>query len=442
MRLRTFVGGAVCAAIATAAVLGGLYAWTKPAPIAPIEHAPPAPAPAVLAAGARVVALGDCMVCHTTEHGAAYAGGLGLRTPFGTIYSTNITPDRETGIGAWPLAAFRRALREGVSRDGHLLYPAFPFTHYTRMSDNDIELAYQYLMTRTPVRAEPPPNGLPFPLNVRPMLAFWNLLYLRPGDASIPARQDTPLERGRYLVDTLGHCASCHSGLTPMGGERKPPFQGGNIDGWDAPALTRLAGGPNPWSQADLTEYLRGGLSLAHGAAKGPMRPVTERLAGVPREDVEAIAAYLMSIQTAPPAAPAAPARAPAAAPAAATAPAAVALPPAAQARADDPGARLFGAACAGCHAAPAPMMRLAGRPSLARSSALHNAGPANFVQTVLQGVPWDASSRVYMPPFADTLSDAQIAQIAHYVRTGIAAQPDWHDVAATSAKLRKEIQP
>jgi mono/diheme cytochrome c family protein len=418
MRIRTLAGAAAAAGALLAAVLGGLYLWTRPAPLRAAAMPPPA-SDAALAAGARVVALGDCMVCHTAKDGAAYAGGLGLRTPFGTIYSTNITPDLDTGIGRWSAQAFRRALREGAARDGHLLYPAFPYIHYTRMSDQDIDLAYQYLMSRTPVRAAAPANDLMFPLNFRPMLAFWNALYLRPGAGSMPAAQATPVERGRYLVDTLGHCASCHSGLNPIGGERHPAFQGGQIDGWNAPALTRLTAGAAPWRHEDLVAYLRGGLSPAHGAAKGPMRPVTERLAGVPREDVEAIASYLMSIQasgmTTPP-------------------------PPAAAGAANgDAGARLFAGACAACHAAPAPMMRLAGRPGLERSSAVLGESPLNFVQTVLHGVPWEPGSAVYMPPFADTLSDGQIAELAAYIRTGVAGQAAWKDVAATSAKARKE---
>ena len=426
MRILSFARAAAAAGAVMAAALGGLYLWTRPAPL-PAAVLPAPPSAAVLAAGARVVALGDCMVCHTAKDGAPYAGGYGLRTPFGTIYSTNITPDPVTGIGSWSAQAFRRALREGVARDGHLLYPAFPYIHYTRMSDHDIELAYAYLMSRTPVRAEARRNELMFPLNFRPMLAFWNALYLRPGDARIPARQATPLERGRYLVDTLGHCASCHSGMNPLGGERHPAFQGGNIDGWDAPALTRLAAGSAPWRHEELVDYLRGGLSPAHGAAKGPMRPVTERLAQVPREDVEAIATYLMSIQADGGAAPQQQAQ-----------------PLAARTAAlltGDAGARLFEGACAGCHAAPAPMMRLAGRPGLARSSAVLGASPVNFVQTVLHGVPWEHGSAVYMPPFADTLSDAQVALLAAYIRTGIAGQPAWKDIATTSARVRKENQ-
>lgn len=433
MRLRTFATAAAAVAATLAVATAGLYLWTRPGAIAPLAHTPAPPRPALIAAGARVVALGDCMVCHTANHGAgqgaAYAGGLGLDTPFGTIYSTNITPDPETGIGRWSAQAFRRAMREGVSRDGHLLYPAFPYVHYTRMSDADIDLAYGYLMSREPVHSVAPENGLIFPFNFRPLLAFWNALYLRPGDAAIPARQDSQLERGRYLVDTLGHCASCHSGMTALGGERHPPFQGGKIDGWDAPALTRLAGGPAPWTQDELVDYLRGGLSAAHGAAKGPMRPVTERLAGVPRADVEAIAAYLMSIQSPAPAVPAVPA-----APSAPATPATLGAP----ARLDAQAGRLFASACAGCHAPAAPMMRVGERPALARSSAVLGERPDNFILTVLHGIPAESTSPVYMPPFADTLSDEQVALLAAYVRAG-AGQPAWPALAKQSAKLRKE---
>src|SRR5277367_2749017 len=133
---------------------------------------------ATLARGARVVAQGDCIVCHTAEGGSAYAGGLALKTPFGAIYSTNITPDAQTGIGRWSVEAFRRALRNGISRDGHWLYPAFPYVHYTHLADADIDDVYAYMMSRTPVHAVAPKNGLPLLFQFRPSLAFWNLLYL------------------------------------------------------------------------------------------------------------------------------------------------------------------------------------------------------------------------------------------------------------------------
>jgi len=431
MILRTVAAGAAV----VAAVLGIAIAWTRPAAIAPAAAPPAPPSAAVLAAGARVVALGDCMVCHTSPVGRAYAGGLGLATPFGTIYSTNITPDPDTGIGRWTSAAFRRALREGVARDGHQLYPAFPYTHTTRMSDQDIDLAYAYLMSRTPVRVRQPDNELIFPLNFRPLLAFWNMLYLRPGDGAAPGPGQ--VERGRYLVDALGHCAACHSGLNLLGGERNPPFGGGTVDGWHAPALTRLASGRVPWTQDDLADYLGSGLSLAHGAAKGPMRPVTERLAGVPRADVEAMAAYLMTIQQ------------PARAMVAASPQAAPALVPAAvkASGTESAGAALFAAACATCHGPAAPLTRLANRPALARSSAVTGDDPANFIQTVLHGIAWErpapgGAAAAYMPPFGDVLSDAQVADLAAWVRTGMAGRPAWSDVARASGKLRKEARP
>lgn len=401
----------IVASGAAVLVLGGLYAWTREAAIAPLHVVPDAGARDSRADGARIVALGDCMVCHTAKGGAPYAGGLALKTPFGTIYATNITPDPTTGIGNWPLEAFRRALRRGVSRDGHLLYPAFPYVHYTRMSDNDIALAYGFLMSRTPVQSRPPANDLMFPLNFRPLLAFWNLLNLTPGQGAAPA--DTgQIARGRYLVDTLGHCASCHSGLDPIGGERKPAFGGGTVDDWHAPALTTLTHGSAPWTEAELATYLRTGLSLSHGAAKGPMQAITDHLAETNEVDTKAMAHYLMTIQTPP---------------ATATS---TAAPPVS--RGD--GAALFAASCAGCHAAPAPMMRLAQRPSLARSSAVLGADPSNFILTVLHGV-----DGARMPPYAAVLSDGQVASLAAYVRSDLAAQPSWSGVSETTAHLRQE---
>jgi mono/diheme cytochrome c family protein len=412
------------AAAAAAVLMAALYGWSREPAIAPVATPPAAQAQA-LAEGRRIVALGDCMVCHTAAGDRAYAGGLPLNTPFGTIYSTNITPDPETGIGRWSLAAFTRAMRHGIARDGHLLYPAFPYTHYTRMSDRDIGLAYAYLMSRPAVAHVPPKNQLVFPLNFRPLLAFWNVLYLSPGSGAGMPENGATVQRGRYLVDTMGHCASCHSGLNLLGGERRPAFGGGDIDGWHAPALTSLAQGANPWTAAQLADYLQGGLAPRHGAAKGPMRPVTERLAEVPRDDVTAMAAYLMSIQRPPlattGAAPSGPAQAGPAAPMAVQ------------------GAMLFAAACASCHGGSAPMTTIANRPPLGRSTALLSANPTNFIQTVLHGIEWRGGSAVYMPPYAATLSDDQVASLAAYLRSGLSDLPAWHDVAARSTAIRKE---
>ncbi|MET0319409.1 MAG: cytochrome c [Duganella sp.] len=424
-----WTGALLLAACATA------MAWMLEPAIAPI--APPAAGrfdPQAVARGARVAAQGDCMVCHTAQGGAPFAGGLPLRTPFGTIYTTNITPDPETGIGNWPVAAFTRALRRGVARDGHLLYPAFPYIHYTRMSTQDIEDAYAYLMTRTPVVATPPPNQLIFPLGFRPLLAGWNLLYLRPGPVPADPARGALWNRGRYLVDGAGHCASCHSALGPIGGERSPAFGGGHIDGWDAPALTALLHAPRPWTEQQLALYLRHGWSAEHGAAAGPMAPVAHSLSQVPQEDTDAIAHYIMSLQDRrAPAAPSAPTDA---------ADATDASRGSGSAAAISQGRQLFAGACAGCHGAAAPMMAAGGRPSLALSGAVTGARPDNLIQTVLNGLPWTHTGQSsYMPPFAGTLTDAQIASIAAYVRADIGKRPPWPDVGQRVTRIRKENQ-
>lgn len=415
------LAAAAAAAVALLAAAGIMW---EPA-IAPV--AAPAPASfdrALTLEGARVVALGDCAVCHTAKGGQPFAGGLPLVTPFGTIYSTNITPDVQTGIGNWSLDAFTRAMRRGIARDGHQLYPAFPYIHFTRMSDREIEAAYAYLMRREPVTATPPANALIFPLNFRPLVAFWNVLFLRPGEAQHDPAQDEAWHRGRLLVDGLGHCAACHSPLNAIGGEKPGrAFDGGVVDNWEAPPLNRLASGPVPWTRAQLSTYLRTGISAAHGAAAGPMLPVALELATVPEADVDAIASYLMSLQK--------PAPAPAVVPvsAAVTDQSAIAR-----------GATLFTGACAACHGPGSPMQSVGARPSLATSSAVNASTPRNTIQMMLQGVAWNGEDAMhYMPAFAQAFDDQQLADLAAYLRATYSRQPPWTGVQDTIAKLRKE---
>ena len=414
-------------AVLTAGALAA--AWVVQPALAPV--APPAPGgfdPASVARGARIVAIGDCMVCHTATGGRPYAGGLPLRTPFGTIYTTNITPDAATGIGNWSLAAFTRALRHGVARDGHLLYPAFPYIHYTRLTDTDIGDAYAYLMTRTPVQAAAPDNKLIFPLGFRPLLAGWNLLYLRSGPKLADPVRDAEWNRGRYLVDGAGHCASCHSALGPIGGERNPAFGGGNIDGWDAPALTALLRAPKPWTAEQLALYLRHGWSPEHGAAAGPMAPVAHSLSLVPPEDTKAMATYLMSLQAAAEPAPQ---------------PRPTISPGSADTAHIRQGATLFAGACAGCHGDAAPMMATGARPPLNLSTAVAGARPDNLIQIVMNGVPWTQSrSTTFMPAFAASLNDKQIASIAAYVRADIGKRAPWPELDRRVTEIRKENQP
>ncbi|KAG8153780.1 c-type cytochrome [Burkholderia catarinensis] len=392
--------------------------------IAPIEPPPQASFDREqVRAGAKVVALGDCVVCHTAKDGKPFAGGLPLATPFGTIYATNITPDPDTGIGRWSQEAFARALRSGIARDGHQLYPAFPYVHFTRMSDQDIAAAYAYLMTREPVHASAPANDLIFPLNFRPPVAFWNILFLKQGEYRPDPAQSTEWNRGKQLVDGLGHCASCHSPLNAIGGEQTgKAFDGGIVDGWEAPPLNTLGHAARPWTRAQLVTYLRTGRASEHGAAAGPMLPVTRDLATVPVQDVEAIATYLLSIQK----------------PAARPAPVAVAnhaTSPDAQR-----GAVLFQASCAQCHGPASPMQSIGERPTLAFSTAVNADTPRNAIQMMFNGIGWHGEDTLnYMPSFIDQFDDRQIADLAAYIRGTYSGHPAWNDVEAMAAKLRKE---
>lgn len=417
-----WIGAAANIAVALAAAAAIMY---RP-PIAPI--APPSPDSfdaQLKREGARVVALGDCIVCHTAKGGRPFAGGLPLATPFGTIYATNITPDPQTGIGAWSEAAFARAVRHGISRDGHLLYPAFPYVHFTRMSDHDIAAAYACLMSREPVHASAPANELIFPLNFRPPVAFWNLLFLRAGPREADASQDAQWNRGKLLVDGLGHCASCHSPLNAIGGEKAGrAFDGGVVDGWEAPPLNALDSAAKPWTKTQLVAYLRTGRASEHGAAAGPMLPVTRDLATVPVEDVEAIATYILSLQK----------RAPSDATPAVGVAAREATP------AEQRGAVLFNASCAQCHGPGSPMQTIGERPTLAFSTAVNSGTPRNAVQMILNGIGWNGADAMnYMPSFMGVYDDRQIADIVAYVRGAYSTRPAWPDAEPLVAQLRKE---
>ncbi len=411
---------------------------------------PPADETTTLKHGAELTAIGDCAACHTAKRGAPFAGGRPLDTPFGTIYSNNITPDRQTGIGGWSLQDFTRSMRQGVSRDGHLLYPAFPYAHFTHMTDADIAAIYAYLMSRDAVQATAPANHLVFPLNFRPLIAVWNVFFLHPGvepdgQTSAPtptqaASHEAQLLRGKYLIDGPAHCAACHTPMNPLGAEKRGDAFGGNvIEGWEAPALTTLLRAPKPWTHDQLTAYLHTGFADQHGAAAGPMRPVTQSLANASDADVDAMASYLLSLQT-----PAAPTSADTAQQEA-QAKAVSANSPASSA-ADSAhiqnGATLFIAACASCHAAHAPMTTLGGRPSLALSTAVNSQDPRNALRLILDGIPPERGMRgAYMPAFAGMLTDAQISDLAAFLRAHFSSQPAWTLDQAEVEKLRKETR-
>lgn len=375
--------------------------------------------------GARVAEAGDCAVCHTRPGGQYLAGGLALVTPFGTLYSTNITPDIETGIGQWSLPAFQRAMREGVSRDGHLLYPAFPYAYYRRMTDEDIADVYAYLMSGPAVHAPAVQNRMNFPMNIRPLVSFWNLLFLHQQPLTPVAQQSATWNRGRYLVEGPGHCGGCHSPLNPLGAEKSNQhLAGGHVDGWEAPSLLGMASRTFPWSSAQLARYLRAEVVEGHGTAAGPMRPVSLSLTNMPASDADAIAEYLLSLKAPAPS------------------PVAPSIKPPSEVIGQTPGPLLFQSACAGCHGPAAPMRQIDGRPALDRTSALHATSARNFLKTVLEGVPaTPGPPGPSMPPFAASLDNHQLAALAGFLREQAKPGQPWADLSSTIDELRQEAQ-
>jgi mono/diheme cytochrome c family protein len=374
--------------------------------------------------GAALAAIGDCAVCHTAESGTPYAGGRPLATPFGTLYATNITPDEATGIGNWSPAAFQRAMRDGVSRDGRHLYPALPYEHFTHVSDDDLDAIYAFLMTRRAVHAEAPPNKLMFPLEFRPLLAGWKLLFLHKGGFVPSAGESDEWNRGAYLVEGLGHCGGCHTPRNLAGGEEgAKAFSGGVAEGWNASALDASDPSARTWTADTLFAYLRTGIDSAHSAAAGPMGPVAHGLSTAPDSDVRAIAVYIASLMrgkdqvvgSAP-------------------------LDRDEEAAREHPtGAVLFSGACGSCHGKGAPMMAQ-GRPGLSLVGAMQEDDPRNTLQAILQGIQPPTGARgPYMPAFSDSLSDRQIAEVAAYLRSRYSTRPAWSKLESAAAAARKE---
>ena len=385
---------------------------------------------ATIERGRVLAALGDCAVCHTAPGGLPNAGGLALETPFGTVYSTNITPDEATGIGNWSYPAFERAMRWGIHRDGRHLYPAFPYTAFTKTTDADLQALYAYLMAQDPVKVTVPQTKLPFPFGLRPLLAGWNALFLRTGAVPADPAKSAAWNRGAYLVEGLGHCGACHSPRNMLGAEKggRGHLAGGVAEGWEAPALTSFSHAPIPWTEADFFTYLRTGHSPLHGVAAGPMGPVVSELGHLPDGDIRAMAVYLASFND-----PVTPADQ-------------QAEVEALEARSDltraatagSVGARVYEGACAVCHEGATPVL-FGVRPSLAVNSNLHSATPENLLHVVLSGIQHPATPGLgYMPAFDRSLDDRQIAELLKYLRGRFATdKPAWGNLEATVARVR-----
>ena len=369
--------------------------------------APGASSPALIERGAYLARAGNCQDCHTPRGAAPYSGGRGIPTPFGTLYSSNLTPDAQAGIGAWTSAEFRRALHNGRSRDGRLLYPAFPYDSYTRISAEDADALFAYLRSLPAVALPNRPHALRFPYDTQLALAVWRALYFRPGRFEADAAQPTEWNRGAYLVQGLGHCSACHAGRNALGATRDPAALAGGmipLQNWYAPGL---ADEPAP----AVASLLQRGVSDST-ALLGPMAEVVlHSTQHLKPGDLAAMALYLQSLPH-----PGAP-------------------PP----RSDTPtpaqlkhGADIYAARCAQCHGDEGQGRARAYVP-LAGNRAVLRDPPANLVQVVLGGA-FPASTagnpRPFgMPPFATELDDEDVAAVLSYIRNawgnrGAAVQP------------------
>ncbi|MDM9627523.1 cytochrome c [Rhizobium sp. S152] len=381
--------------------------------------------PAIVRRGEQLATVGDCIVCHTSENGVPFAGARPLPTPFGTLYSNNITPDEATGIGNWSEEAFSRAMKRGVARDGSHLYPALPYEHFTHVSKDDLHALYAFLMTRQPVSQLAPENNLLPGLGFRPLLAGWKMLFLHESEFEAVAGQSDEWNRGRYLVDGLAHCGGCHTPRNLAGGEeRGNEFAGGVAEGWNAPPLNSSNPSAKSWTTQSLYNYLKTGFDRGHGAAAGPMGPVAEGLSNLNDPDVRSIAVYVSSIMGVDKSK-------------RADAPELIDNARAAADRHPE-GAMLFQGACAGCHE-PGSAMSQQGRPALSDLTTLKMDDPTNAAAALLQGVAAPPGKSSFMPSFAQNMTDKQLADLLAYVRTRFSNQPDWKNVEKSVASARSE---
>ncbi len=374
--------------------------------------------------GQYLFAVGDCASCHTAEGGKTLAGGRPIETPFGVIYSPNITPDPQTGIGSWSDDEFYRAMHEGVAADGSHLYPAMPYPWYTKATRQDVDAIRAYLRMIPAVKSTPPKNKLPWPLSDRDAMIAWNALYFKPGVFHPEASQSPQWNRGAYIVEGLAHCGACHTPKNVLGAvETKERFQGSDIQDWFAPSLAgdKLSG-LGDWSRQDIVTYLKTG-KTARTVAYGPMAEVVENSTSkLTDEDLAAIATYLKSLPV----------------PNSAQRPS----PENAQAG-PEAGQAIYNDACSACHQENG--QGVAGLfPSIKGDAVVQSTKPTTIIRLILNGGHAASTKKSptspSMPSFGWKLSDQQIAAVASYVRSAWGNQGSPVSSGDVS-DLRKQVQ-
>lgn len=406
-RWMKFAIGAGVLAAGVAVVLGMLNVRDEVNVNIPVALAP---SDSLIERGAYLTLAGNCMTCHTARGGQKYAGGLGIQTPFGTLFTSNLTPDANTGIGSWSPAHFWRAMHNGRSKSGRLLYPAFPYTSYTRVTREDSDAMFAYLRSLPAVNQPNQPSTLRFPFNTQAALAVWRALYFTPGVHRPDASRTAQWNRGAYLVTGLGHCSACHSPRDALGGIRHSLALAGGLipmQNWYAPSLASpQEAGVLDWNRDDIVSLLKNG--VAPGASvSGPMAEVVLRSTQhLSPQDLGAMAEYLKALPdaTANPEPPA----------------------PLAVSRTNasfntEKAAKLYEQHCAQCHGDKGEGVANA-YPPLAGNRSVTMASTANLVQMVLGGgfSPATAGNpRPFgMPPFVLVLNDSEVADVITHIRT------------------------
>ena len=382
---------------------------TKPQKIARTPAVAPSADPNVLKRGEYLARAGDCIACHTNPGAREFGGGLEMDTPFGALFTPNISSDREDGIGAWTADEFYSMLHTGKSRNGELLYPAMPFASYTRVTREDSDAIFAFLKSTPAVHEPNRPHELRFPYNQRSLLIGWRTLYFREGEYKPDPTMSVEWNRGAYLVEGLGHCSMCHTAINALGGSSESKaFEGGLIpmQNWYAPSLTsNKEAGLGEWSIEDIDALLQTGVSN-RGAVYGPMAQVVhDSLQYLSDDDIRAMSTYLKSL----------PERSPSATPeptAAATEQTTTLAPL---------GKKIYDAQCAVCHGSEGKG-KLPHFPPLANNQSIQMTSAVNPIRMVLNGgyAPGTTKNPMPygMPPFAQTLSDVEVAAVVTYVRT------------------------
>ena len=398
------IRGTLATAGATSSAISGAQ---SAAPVAPSSASAAADgsSDSIIERGKYLVEAGNCMSCHTRPGGARFSGGRAFTTKFGTIYSSNITPDVETGIGNWNVDDLRRAMHHGIAAGGYRLFPAFPYPSFTKVSDEDIVAVYAYLRTLQPVRYSPPANSFLF--RQRWVMRFWNMLFFTPGRFEPDAKESKAWNRGAYLVEGLGHCGACHSPRNILmatianraysGGRFQDRVAPGRIRRWSAVNLTSSKDGLAAWSMDNLAKYLKTGVCPRAGVF-GPMDEVIDNsLKYLSAGDIRAMAVYLKSLRP--------------------QGSSVAALPPEAAMKS---GAAIYHERCEECHMSSGRGGFLSA-PPLQGSAVVQANDPASLINIILYGPdtpkdiplgPWET-----MEPYKGALSDAEVAAVSDYVR-------------------------